>query len=89
MAPLLAPVKRVVRPRFTSLPGCCYNSGVKVKEIIEVIEQDGWYLVTTKGSHRQYKHPTKPGRVTVPGKLSADLAPGTQNSILKQAGLKD
>lgn len=60
---------------------------MKVKEIINIIEQDGWSLVRTKGSHRQYKHPTKAGLVTVPGKLSADLAPGTLNSILKQAGL--
>ena len=45
--------------------------------------------MTTKGSHRQYKHGTKPGRVTIAGKLSDTLAPGTLSSILKQAGLKD
>jgi predicted RNA binding protein YcfA (HicA-like mRNA interferase family) len=50
---------------------------------------DGWYLAATRGSHRQYKHPDKPGRVTVPGKPSDDLAPGTLNSVLKQAGLKE
>ena len=61
---------------------------MKVKETIKLIEKDGWYLVRTKGSHRQYKHQTKIGLVTVPGKLSDDLAPGTFNSILKQAGLK-
>jgi predicted RNA binding protein YcfA (HicA-like mRNA interferase family) len=61
---------------------------VKVNEILKLLLQDGWYLVATKGSHRQYKHPSKPGRVTVPGKPSDDLAPGTQNSILKQSGLK-
>jgi predicted RNA binding protein YcfA (HicA-like mRNA interferase family) len=61
---------------------------MKVKEIIKLIEQDGWSLVRTRGSHRQYKHPTKSGLVTVPGKLSGDLAPGTIDSILKQAGLK-
>lgn len=49
---------------------------------------DGWFLVATRGSHRQYKHPAKPGRVTVPGKPSDDLAAGTLNSILKQSGLK-
>jgi predicted RNA binding protein YcfA (HicA-like mRNA interferase family) len=49
---------------------------------------DGWNLVATRGSHRQFKHTTKPGRVTVPGKPSDDLAPGTLNSILKQAGLR-
>ena len=56
--------------------------------MIKLIEQDGWYLARTKGSHRQYKHPTKPGLVTVPGKPGADLAAGTLESILKQAGLK-
>ncbi|MGF1541613.1 MAG: type II toxin-antitoxin system HicA family toxin [Pleurocapsa sp.] len=61
---------------------------MKVKEIIKLIEKDGWYLVRTRGSHRQYKHQIKMGIVTVPGKLSDELAPGTMNSILKQAGLK-
>jgi predicted RNA binding protein YcfA (HicA-like mRNA interferase family) len=54
-----------------------------------MIEDDGWFQVATRGSHRQYKHPTKPGRVTIAGKISDDLAPGTFASILKQAGLKD
>jgi predicted RNA binding protein YcfA (HicA-like mRNA interferase family) len=54
-----------------------------------LIEDDGWYLVVTKGSHRQYKHPAKPGRVTIAGNLADDLAPGTMNSILKQAQLKE
>ena len=62
---------------------------MKVREAIRLIEDDGWFLVATRGSHRQYKHPTKPGRVTVAGKPSDDLAPGTLNSILKQAGLKE
>jgi Predicted periplasmic or secreted lipoprotein len=61
---------------------------MKVSEILARLEKDGWYLVATRGSHRQFKHPTKPGRVTVAGKPSDDLAPGTQNSILKQACLK-
>jgi predicted RNA binding protein YcfA (HicA-like mRNA interferase family) len=61
---------------------------VKVADVITLIEQDGWHLKTTRGSHRQYKHPTKQGRVTVAGKASDDIAPGTLNSILKQAGLK-
>jgi predicted RNA binding protein YcfA (HicA-like mRNA interferase family) len=61
---------------------------VKVREIIKKIEEDGWYLDRTRGSHRQYKHPTKPGLVTIAGKPSDDLAPGTRNSILKQADLK-
>jgi predicted RNA binding protein YcfA (HicA-like mRNA interferase family) len=61
---------------------------MKIREVIKLLESDGWLLVTTKGSHRQYKHPTKPGRVTVPGKLGDDIAPGTFGSILKQSGLK-
>ena len=60
---------------------------LKVSEIIKVIETDGWYLAATRGSHRQYKHPSKPGRVTVAGKPSAVLPPGTERSILRQAGL--
>jgi predicted RNA binding protein YcfA (HicA-like mRNA interferase family) len=55
---------------------------------LEILRADGWYLVSTKGSHRQFKHPQKIGRVTVAGKPSDELAPGTLNSILKQAGLK-
>jgi predicted RNA binding protein YcfA (HicA-like mRNA interferase family) len=62
---------------------------MKVREAIRLIEDDGWYLVATRGSHRQFKHPSKSGRVTIAGKPSDDLAPGTQNSILKQAGLKE
>jgi predicted RNA binding protein YcfA (HicA-like mRNA interferase family) len=61
---------------------------VKVSDVLRLLKDDGWYLVDTRGSHRQYKHSTKPGRVTVPGKPSDDLAPGTLNSILKQSGLK-
>lgn len=63
-------------------------AAMKVRDAIRLIEQDGWVLVATRGSHRQYKHPTKPGRVTVAGKPSDDLAPGTLNSVLKQARLK-
>lgn len=62
---------------------------MKVGEILARLKADGWYLVATRGSHRQFKHPSKSGRVTVPGKPSDDLAPGTLNSILKQAQLKD
>jgi len=53
-----------------------------------MLESDGWYLVATRGSHRQFKHPAKLGRVTVAGKPSDDLAPGTLNSIFKQAQIK-
>jgi len=52
-----------------------------------MIETDGWYLVATRGSHRQYKHPSKPGRITIAGHPAEDLALGTLNSVLKQAGL--
>lgn len=61
---------------------------MEVSEILRMLHDDGWYLATTRGSHRQFRHPAKSGRVTVPGKPSDDLAPGTLNSILKQAGLK-
>ncbi|MBU6303137.1 MAG: type II toxin-antitoxin system HicA family toxin [Verrucomicrobia bacterium] len=61
---------------------------MKVREVVAMIEADGWHLVRTRGSHRQFKHGMKPGLVTVAGKPSDDLAPGTLNSILKQAGLK-
>lgn len=53
-----------------------------------MIEDDGWYLVVTRGSHRQYKHPVKPGRVTIAGHPADVLSPGTMNSIIKQACLK-
>jgi predicted RNA binding protein YcfA (HicA-like mRNA interferase family) len=62
---------------------------MKVREVLRFIEQDGWFLVATRGSHRQYKHPIKPGRVTIAGKPSDDMAPGTLNSVRKQAGLKE
>ena len=61
---------------------------MKIRDVIKLVEEDGWYLVATKGSHRQYKHSTKPGRVTIAGHLSDDLAPGTVNSVFKQAQLE-
>jgi len=61
---------------------------MKVKEVIRLVEQDGWFEVRQKGSHRQFHHPTKPGTVTIAGKPSVDVPPGTLNSVLKQAGLK-
>ena len=60
---------------------------MKVRDIIRLLVQEGWYLVATRGSHRQYKHDQRSGRVTVAGKPSDDVAPGTLNSIRKQAGL--
>ena len=61
---------------------------MKIRDILRMLEDDAWYLARTRGSHRQYKHPRKPGLVTVAGKPGDDVAPGTLNSILKQAGLK-
>lgn len=60
---------------------------MKVRDIIKLIEAEGWVYIGSKGSHRHYKHPRKPGKVTVPGKPSSDLPRGTEKSILKQAGL--
>lgn len=58
---------------------------MKIRDVIKLIKADGWYLVATKGSHRQYKHPTQPGRVTIAGHPGDDLATGTLNSVFKQA----
>jgi predicted RNA binding protein YcfA (HicA-like mRNA interferase family) len=62
---------------------------MKVKDLIALIEQVGWYQARQKGSHRQFHHPTQSGTVTVAGKPSVDVPPGTLNSVLKQAGLKE
>jgi len=61
---------------------------VKVKELIKLVEKDGWFLIRIRGSHRQFHHPTKSGTVTIAGKESIDIPTGTLNSILKQARLK-
>ena len=61
---------------------------MKVREVLRLLEKNGWFLSRTKGSHRQFKHEVKPGTVTVSGKESLDIPRGTLNSILKQAGLK-
>lgn len=61
---------------------------MKVGELIRLLEEDGWKLVRTKGSHRQYRNPNKPGTVTIAGKPSLQVPPGTLGSVLKQAGLK-
>ena len=61
---------------------------MKVRDVIKLIRKAGWVQVAQRGSHRQFKHPTRPGRVTIAGAVSADLAAGTLNSVLKQAGLK-
>ena len=64
------------------------NGRMKVSEILRLLASDGWFLVAVRGSHRQFKHASKRGRVTVAGRPSDDVAPGTVNSVLKQAGLK-
>jgi predicted RNA binding protein YcfA (HicA-like mRNA interferase family) len=61
---------------------------MKIRDILTLLARDGWVLVRTRGSHRQFKHPVKPGLVTVAGQEGDDLAKGTLNSVLKQAGLK-
>jgi predicted RNA binding protein YcfA (HicA-like mRNA interferase family) len=61
---------------------------VKVRELIALIENEGWVQVRVTGSHRQFHHPTKPRTVTKAGKPGTDVPPGTLNSVLKQAGLK-
>ena len=61
---------------------------MKIRDVIKVIEADGWYFIGQEGSHRHYKHPTKKGRVTIAGHPSKDLHPKTLNSVLRQAGLR-
>ena len=62
---------------------------MKVKELLKLLEKDGWALSRTRGSHRQFKNPTKPGTVTIAGKPSAEVPKGTLNAILKQSGIKN
>jgi predicted RNA binding protein YcfA (HicA-like mRNA interferase family) len=62
---------------------------MSVREMVRLLTDDGWSLVAQKGSHRQFRHPRKLGKVTVPGKLADDLPLGTLKSILRQAGLED
>ena len=62
---------------------------MKYRQVIKIIQDDGWYLDRMRGSHKQFKHPTKPGVVTVAGKPNEDIAKGTLNNILKQAALKN
>jgi len=61
---------------------------MKVRDLIKKIEKDGWQYMYTTGSHRHFKHPDKPGKVTIPGHLSDEATPGTLKSILKQADLQ-
>ena len=85
------PGKWVQSPQILVCPASNWRlqaQEMKVSEMLRLLRADGWYLVVTRGSHRQYKHAARAGRVTVPGKPGDDLAPGTLNSILKQSGLK-
>jgi predicted RNA binding protein YcfA (HicA-like mRNA interferase family) len=80
-----APVKLGVRQQeVDGVKSLC----MKVGEVIKLLKSDGWVQVRMRGSHRQFKHPSKSGLVTVAGKPSVDIPPGTLNNILKQAGLK-
>jgi predicted RNA binding protein YcfA (HicA-like mRNA interferase family) len=62
---------------------------MKVRDLISRVQEAGWRMVNQEGSHRQYKHPAKPGKVTIAGHPSDDVAPGTLKSIRRQAGLKE
>jgi predicted RNA binding protein YcfA (HicA-like mRNA interferase family) len=61
---------------------------MKVRDLVKLVVADGWYHVKTRGSHHQYKHPVKRGRVTIPGHPGDDLHPDTLKSVLTQAGLR-
>ncbi len=61
---------------------------MKIRDVLELLREDGWYLVRQRGSHRQFRHPGKPGRVTIAGHPGDDIPPGTLSSILRQAGLR-
>ncbi|QTA88819.1 type II toxin-antitoxin system HicA family toxin [Desulfonema magnum] len=60
---------------------------MKIRELLKLLKSDGWEMVRTRGSHRQFRHPEKTGKVTVSGHPGDDVRPGTLNSVLKQAGL--
>ena len=80
-----------VSARRQALDGTRYDSTpmpTKVRELLAQLREDGWFQVRHAGSHKQFRHPSKPGTVTVAGKPSVEVPPGTLNSILKQAGLK-
>jgi predicted RNA binding protein YcfA (HicA-like mRNA interferase family) len=74
--------------RVDFVEGGVYSGRVKVRDTVRMLKDDGWFVVRTRGSHHQYKHPTKPGLVTIPGNRNDELAAATLNSIMKQAGLK-
>ena len=61
---------------------------MKVRDVIRILAEDGWFIARTRGSHRQLKHATKPGLVTVAGRAGKELLPDTLRSIWKQAGME-
>jgi len=77
-----------VRPSWNRQSQEVASPVVKIRMVLRLLAEDGWVLIATRGSHRQFEHPVKRGRVTVAGKDSDDLATGTYNSVLKQAQLK-
>ena len=79
------PADRVACERIFTL----VNSSMTVRDVITILQKDGWVLVRTKGSHRQFHHPVKAGMVTIAGKLGVDMPPGTLSAVMKQAGLKE
>jgi len=78
---------RSIRPGSGTHPADTVCALMKVRDVIRMLEQDGWRQVAQRGSHRQFRHPVKQGRVTVAGNPGHELAPGTLGSILRQAGL--
>jgi predicted RNA binding protein YcfA (HicA-like mRNA interferase family) len=80
-------VRQGRRNRQRNAPHAWYNQGMKVRDVIRLLEQDGWARIAQKGSHRQFRHPTKPGKVTVAGKMSDEVPRGTLRNLLRQAGL--
>ncbi len=83
-----APSRSIASPEIDECVFMCIIHTMKSADLIRMLKADGWKLVHTVGSHHQFRHPTKPGRVTVHGKSSDNIAPGTLNSIMKQSGLK-
>lgn len=75
---------------LAEVPRLCYyeQMSITVRDLIRLLDADGWIEVRQRGSHRQFQHATKAGTVTLAAKPSADVPPGTLNSVLKQAGLK-
>lgn len=74
------------RGRFSCSPNSATLTSMKVKEVLRLLCNDGWRRVASRDGHRQFKHPTKPGRVTVSGEINHDLPPAALNSILQPLG---